>query len=170
MPKCAADYSRTAIYKLCCLNLDIKDIYIGHTTNFVKRKNHHKFSCNTTTHNKSDQFVYRFIRDNGGWSNWKMVQIEEINCSNKREAEAREHYWIVVLGATLNCILPYAMCKENPVEYKKEWYQLNKEEVLEKAGQNYDINKEYKLLYQKEYAEKNKDKLKVYNDQYREEK
>jgi len=45
MPKNPADYSETIIYKLVCKDSSIKDTYIGHTTNFVQRKNSHKISC-----------------------------------------------------------------------------------------------------------------------------
>ena len=42
MPKVKADYSNTIIYKLCCNDPSITEIYIGHTTNFTQRKNRHK--------------------------------------------------------------------------------------------------------------------------------
>ena len=46
MPKKEIDYSNTIIYKLCCKNPEIKDIYVGHTTDFRRRKCQHKTSCN----------------------------------------------------------------------------------------------------------------------------
>ena len=46
MPKVEIDYSKTIIYKLCCKDINITDIYVGHTTNFIKRKNEHKSDCN----------------------------------------------------------------------------------------------------------------------------
>ena len=88
-----------------------------------------------------------------------MIQIEEHNCNNKREAEAIEHYWIETLGAKLNSNKPYAMCKEEPQLYKKCWYEENKQEILEKAKENYEENKEQKLEYQKQYVEENKEKI-----------
>ena len=42
MPKENIDYSNTIIYKIRCKDINVSDIYIGHTTNFVKRKNQHK--------------------------------------------------------------------------------------------------------------------------------
>jgi len=168
MPKVEADYSNLVIYKICCKDPTVNDIYIGHTTNFVKRKYQHSRSylnCNSHEHYKK---LYVFMRDNGGWENWSMLQVEEFKCNTKREAEAREHFWIERLGATLNCIMPYAMCKEHPVEYKKEWYIENKEHVLYKHKQRYEEKKDIISVYQKEYAEKNKDKLNAYNEEYRE--
>lgn len=165
MPKIPADYSKTVIYKLCCLDPSINEIYIGHTTNFTKRKNQHKISIN----NEKNNFrVYTFIREHGGWENWKMIQIEEINCNNKREAEAVEHEWIEQLGATLNSVMPHAMCKEQPEIYKHNWYEEKKDYILEKAKDYYEENKEKKLEYQKEYAENNQEKIKEYLKDYQE--
>ena len=45
MPKIDIDYSNTIIYKIFCKDPEIKDIYIGHTTNFVQRKYAHKNNC-----------------------------------------------------------------------------------------------------------------------------
>ena len=47
MPRLPIDYSRTIIYKLVHKDdLDDVNIYVGHTTDFTKRKNRHKVSCN----------------------------------------------------------------------------------------------------------------------------
>ena len=168
MPKTQTDYSNTIIYKLCCKDTSILDIYVGHTTNFTKRKNQHKTSCCNDNDKKYNQYVYQFIRNNGGWENWSMIQIQEHNLKNKREAESTEHFWIEQLGAKLNTNNPYAKCKEEPQIYKENWYEEKKDYILEKAKQNYEENKEQKIEYQKQYAEENKDKIKSYQDEYRE--
>jgi len=36
MPKVEIDYSQTIIYKICCKDPNITDIYIGHTSNLYK--------------------------------------------------------------------------------------------------------------------------------------
>ena len=115
MPKVQTDYSNTIIYKLCCKNPEITDIYVGHTTNFTQRKNHHRIACDSLL----DRYVYQYINDNGGWNNWTMIQLETYNCIDKRKAEAIEHSYIVQLGAKLNSNKPYAMYKENPKEYQQ---------------------------------------------------
>ena len=82
MPKNQMDYSQTVIYKICCKDVSVTDIYIGHTTNFIQRKHNHKTCCcneNSKNHNMN---VYKFIRKNGGWNNWDIIQIEQINCNN----------------------------------------------------------------------------------------
>jgi hypothetical protein len=34
MPKQPMDYSKTIVYKICCKDVDVKDVYVGHTTDF----------------------------------------------------------------------------------------------------------------------------------------
>jgi tRNA G10 N-methylase Trm11 len=161
------DYSQTIIYKLCCKDPLITDIYIGHTKNFKQRRNTHKTSCCNENDKKYNQYVYKFIRETGGWENWRMLQIEERNCKDKREAESVEQYWIEKLGASLNTNKPYAMCKEDEKTYKKIWYEEKKDYILEKAKQNYKENKDKKLEYQKQYAEENKDHIAEKQKEYR---
>lgn len=168
MPKIKSDYSQTIIYKLCCKDPSIKDIYVGHTTDFTQRKNSHKTCCNNINNKNYERYVYKFIRDNGGWENWTMLQIEIKNCKDKREAESTEHYWIEKLAATLNSNKPYAMCKEETQLYKKCWYEEKKDYILEKAKQHYEENKEQKLEYQKQYAEEHKEEIAEKQKEYRE--
>lgn len=105
MPKKEVDYSKTVIYKIVCNDLTITELYIGSTTNFIKRKTQHKTVCNGK-YKQSEFKVYKTIRDNGGWINWSMIQIEEFPCANGNEARARERYWYEQLQATLNMQKP----------------------------------------------------------------
>jgi hypothetical protein len=168
MPKTQTDYSNTIIYKLCCKDPTITEIYIGHTTNFTQRKNSHKTLCCNENNKNHSRYVYQFIRQNGGWNNWNMIQIEKQPFKNKREAEAHEHCWIEKLNALLNSNKPHAMCKEEPKKYKQDWYENNKDTILQKAKEQYEENKEEKIKYQKQYAEENKENVKSYQDEYRE--
>jgi hypothetical protein len=49
--------------------------YVGHTTDFTKRKNNHKKSCNNSKSKDYNLKVYDFIRKNGGWDNWSIVLV-----------------------------------------------------------------------------------------------
>ena len=80
MPKKPIDYSNTIIYKICCNDITITDCYVGHTTNFSQRKSQHKSSCNNENSEQYNSFVYKFIRENGGWDNWNMIEIERLSC------------------------------------------------------------------------------------------
>ena len=35
MPKSQIEFSHTIIYKICCKDTNVNDIYVGNTTNFV---------------------------------------------------------------------------------------------------------------------------------------
>jgi hypothetical protein len=168
MPKTQTDYSNTIIYKICCKDPKISDIYIGHTTNFTQRKNQHKTSCCNENDKRYNQYVYNFIRQNGGWDNWTMIQIQQHKLQNKREAESTEHFWIEKLSANLNTNNPHAMCKEQPQIYKKNWYEEKKDYILQKAKKHYQENKEQKIECQKQYAEENKEKIAEKQKEYRE--
>jgi hypothetical protein len=102
MPKSIIDYSHTIIYKIYCKDEKIIDIYIGHTTNFVKRKYQHKILSNSGNQLK----IYETIRKNGGWDNWDMVEIACYNCKNSIEARIREQEHYDLLKPTLNKINP----------------------------------------------------------------
>ena len=104
MPKELIDYSNTIIYKIYCKDSSIKDMYVGHTTNFTKRKYHHKVSSNIIT-NKSK--IYKTIRDNGGWDNWDMIEIAKYDCKDATEARIKEHEHYKLLNSSLNTASPY---------------------------------------------------------------
>jgi hypothetical protein len=104
MVKRNIDYSKTIIYKLCCKDTTITDLYVGHTTNFELRQKSHKDACNNL---KNTLKIYTTIRENGGWNNWDMIQIEKYNCNNLIEAKIKEQYYYEELKATLNSIPPH---------------------------------------------------------------
>jgi hypothetical protein len=99
MPKNEIDYSNTIIYKICCKNLNISDMYVGHTTNFIKRKYHHK-SCCIKLNTKLN--IYTTIRETGGWDNWDMIEVAKYNCKNKNEAHKKEQHHYEDLKSTLS--------------------------------------------------------------------
>jgi len=106
MPKTNIDYSNTIIYKITCNDKNIKEVYVGHTTNFVQRKHAHKQSCNSNKSINHSCKVYQVIRDNGGWDNWKMEIINFFNCKDHYEARKKEQEYFISLNATLNSIEP----------------------------------------------------------------
>ena len=103
MPRHGIDYSKCLMYKIVCKDLSVKDLYVGHTTNWIQRKQKHKTSCNN---NKIDVKIYICMRQNGGWDNWEMILIEEFSCHNDLEASARERYLMESLNGNLNTNRP----------------------------------------------------------------
>jgi hypothetical protein len=153
------EYSKCVIYKLCCKDLNIKEIYVGSTCNFTRRKSQHKHICcneNAIQHNFK---VYKFIRDNGGWDNWDMILIEEFACENKLQKLQRERHWYEELKSTLNGDVPGRSDKEYRDTHKqqmKEYREENKQKIIEQMKEYYEENRE-KILEQKK--EKSKEKI-----------
>jgi hypothetical protein len=149
------DYSNSVIYEIKCKNSDVKECYIGSTTNYKQRILNHKSSCNNKNSEKYNYFVYQFIRYNGGWENFEHNILETLCCDNKLELLKKERYYIDLNEDNLN--------KQIPCKTKKEKYEDNKDKILEKNKKWYENNKNKILEKQKEYKLKNKDKIKEYN-------
>jgi hypothetical protein len=136
MPKKPKDFSKTLLYKLVCNDLNITECYVGHTTHFVKRRAEHKSNCNNQNRRHYNYKVYKLIRENGGFDNWTMVQIEEYPCNNGNEAGARERYWYEKLNSTMNTHVP----NRSQAEYRTQYYQDNREDRLLKRHEYYKEN------------------------------
>lgn len=151
MPKIPIDYNNTIVYKLVCKDITITEIYVGHTTNFTKRKSSHKCRCNNLDNPKSHYYVYRYIRDHDGFENWDMVVIKKYKCEDKLEALKHERYHIDKLKATLNKVLP--------LRTKKEYLEDTKEAKKQYDKEYRKINQVSRSLQKKEYYEKNKERI-----------
>jgi hypothetical protein len=117
MPKTKMDYSNTIIYKIFCKDPSIKEIYIGHTTNFVTRKSAHKSSCKN-----SNSYIYSYIRAHGGWDNWKILILDDINCKNYEEARKAEQSYIDEYNSELNSTNAYSVKEKTEKEYNEKEY------------------------------------------------
>ena len=106
MPKTEIDYSNTIIYMITCKDPIIKEVYVGHTTNFVQRKHAHKQSCINPKSPNHTCKLYTIMREHGGWTNWVMEIIHFFKCNNHYEARMKEHEYFMLLKATLNSVEP----------------------------------------------------------------
>jgi len=149
MPKTEINYQKTIIYKIVCNDLTIKDVYVGHTTEFTKRKNSHKNRCYNANDKKYNLKIYKIIRENEGWDSWSMIEIEKYPCNDKNEACSRERYWYEQLNSNMNTLKPMITKQELKI-LNKQYKQTDKYKAVAKiSGKKYrEENKEY-------YQEKN---------------
>ena len=124
------DYSKCVIYKITCNDTSINDTYVGSTCNFTRRKSQHKTSCNNVKTNGYNIPLYKFIRDNGGWSNWIMSPIKKYPCDDITDKLIEERRIMELLGATLNGYVPGRT--------RKEWYNVNKESINIKKKEKFN--------------------------------
>jgi hypothetical protein len=156
MPRLPIDYAKTIIYKIVCNDLNITECYVGHTTDFVCRKQGHKNRCINENGKKYNLKLYRIIRDNGGWVNYSMIEIEKYPCNDVNEAKKKEREWFEIINSKLNTYSPQR--RQNTLEeYKKQWAEDNRDRIIEHKKQNYESNKEELLLKQKQYRESHKE-------------
>ena len=89
-------------YKFVCNDLNVTSCYVGHTTNFKQRKSKHQSCCNNSTSNDHNLKIYKIIRENGGWSNWDIVEIDKQICKHHAHAKIIEQEWIEKLKPGMN--------------------------------------------------------------------
>jgi len=172
-------YLNTIIYKIVHKeDYDNVNIYVGSTTNFKTRKNSHKSRTNKIGNAQYNFKKYQYIRDNGGWDMFDMIEIEKYPCNDKNEAESRERYWIEFYKSTLNCNIPTRsqkeyinINKEKIAEKAKIYCEKNKEKINEKSKIHYEKNKVKISERMKEYNKKNKKEIsenkKIYNNNHK---
>ena len=151
------------IYQISCIDSNIDEIYIGSTENFKVRSGVHKNDYNTGSKIK----LYEFIRANGGLSNWDITPIEEIDFPiSTEELRQYEQGYLDKYKPQLNSQRAFSS-EEQHKEYKKEWYETNKESTIQKSKEYYEKNKEHVLEYHKEYYDNNKEHYKEYKKEWR---
>ena len=145
-------------YKIVCLDNAVDLRYVGSTADFNKRKSTHKQNCNNENGEKYNYKVYRTIRDNGGWSNFKIIEIAKQDQLTLREAEQIEERYRLELNADMNGRSCFRT-EEERKEQCKEWRENNPEYNKEKSKEWRENNPEY----MKDWRKNNKEHLKKYN-------
>jgi hypothetical protein len=174
MPKKEMDYSKCVIYKITCNDESVLECYVGHTTNFVKRKYTHKNTCNNLNANRYNVKLYQMIREHGGWDNWAMIPICEYPCENHIQACIKEEEYRVELQAKLNSQRAFLSKEEKQKRdkmYNDNVYQdeekgkIKKETSLNWKNNNKEKCKEYWKIYYEKNKERLKDKSKLQTQQ-----
>jgi hypothetical protein len=117
-------------------------MYVGSTTNMVKRKNAHKTNCNNENNREYTYNIYKYMRDHewtgkfekGGWD---MILIEKFPCKDELEKSAREFHHYTELKPPLNTNVPGRT--------HKEYYEQNEEYYKQKNAQSNLINNAIKI-------------------------
>ena len=151
------NYSKSIIYKLECKDPKITEIYVGATTNFNRRRAEHKQCCiNKDDNDKGNTQKYQIMRKHGGWNNWQMIMIDEVNARNKRHLNQIEAKYIKDLAPALNREIPQDI--DGGLE-REEWLKQYRTINKEKFGTYFANNKEKLKSQMKDYRIKNKEKL-----------
>jgi len=146
----------SGIYAIVCKDTTIPEVYVGSTCNLENRIRQHKSDCcNNKKRSHYNLKVYQFIRDNGGFHNFKFIVLEHYK-GEEEDLRQLERVWYETFPKELLLNSQYPFRSHG--EYDKERYEKNKEVI-----------KEQKKEYSKKYREKNKDYVKDYYNKNKEE-
>jgi hypothetical protein len=126
------------IYEIRPINKNLIYSYIGSTISIRNRKSQHKRDSKTST---STSKLYIFIRENGGWDEFEMVELEIYKCKTKTEARIREQHFIEINeNKRLNSYRAYSSIENKKID-KKNNYQNNRCVIIERSKNYYKKNK-----------------------------
>ena len=168
------EYSLTdyIMYKICPKNKDLNYCYIGQTTNFTNRKRQH--IKNTVTESDKKHYHlkhYVAIRQNGGWNEWEMIEIEKFNGKTNLETRMREQELIKEHNANLNSVSAFVTEEERASTKKaitEKYREENKELLKEQTKKYKEDHKEIISEQMKKYRQENKEKIYEKTKEYKE--
>ena len=149
----------------------------------MQRRSEHKNKSKNPNSKQYNHYIYSYIRENGGWENWKVIFIETKSCKDAEEARMKEREFIEKLNATFAQVKrPFrsqdekAECskryyKSNKLllnENHKEYYEKNRGEIGEYARQYYQHSKQYLMNMKKDRYEDDVSRYKQEMKFYRE--
>ena len=142
-PNSIKDY---IFYKIFCVDKSVDLSYIGSTADWKTRKSAHKSDCNNEKRPAYNYKVYKTIRENGGWGNFKMVEIGKQEQLTPQQATQIEERYRINLNANMNgrsCFRTEEEKIQIKKEYDKEYRENNKECIKEWRENNPDYHKKY---------------------------
>jgi len=148
-------------YKIVCLDNSVELCYVGSTANWKERQREHKSKCNNENSKEYNNKKYQIIRANGGWENFKMVQVGTRQQLTKREAEQIEEQYRQELKANMNMRKSYIT--EQELKEQQKLY-MEREDVKQKQ-KDYE-KKETTILMRKDYRNKNIETIRQQQKQY----
>ena len=157
----------SGVYCIFCKDTDVQEVYVGSTDDLNIRIERHKHRCNNKNDKEYNKRLYQFIRENGGFDNWKFIWLEMFKTDDTIFLKQLEQIWIDSFPKELllNCRRAY-ITEEEKKEYNQEnskkYYKENKDIINEKANQkvpcpkcNKIMNKSSITPHLKKYCKKN---------------
>lgn len=158
-----------SFYMFKCNNSDIINTYVGSTQNFRIRKSAHKSVCNNKNNKGYELQIYQIIRQNGGWSNWNMVQIHEQMCKSRTHSKQIEQEFMDKYKSEMN-IIRAIVTKEQKLEEAHNYYIENIDRIHERdqkyRAENIDKGREQNRNYRAEHSEEERERHRKYRAEH----
>ena len=145
-----------------------EECYIGSTFDFNRRMNDHKNSCYNENGEKNNFKIYKYIRENGGWSSVNIRIIDVYYLVTKKFKIETEQYYMEYFRSSLNSQRAYTGLdrKEYKKQYQKKYYENNTEKIKQQQKEYSENNKEKIKQRQKQWNENNIERIKEYQKQW----
>jgi hypothetical protein len=137
--------------------------YIGSCEYMRLRINRHKETCSNENSMGYNYKVYQFVRENGGWDYFDIVEICKCDIDKLRETEQYHMDFVKPSLNTINAYVSEEDRRQQMRDCKKLYHKKNQDKNNEKSREYYHKNNEKLKENAKKYREKNKDKLKEWN-------
>ncbi len=154
-------YNNAKIYRLVC-NITGLNYYGSTVQPLHKRKMDHKYAYDDYLKTGKIKYTSKKIIEG---CNYDIILVEEFNCDNKNQLEARERHYIDN-NECVNKVIPTRTIKEyreankeKKKETDKQYREANKEIIFEKKKQYREANKEAIVKHKKETYEANKEAI-----------
>ena len=92
------------IYELKSKDKSVTGTYIGSTWDMKDRLKKHKDKFNNKTYRGYNYPLYRYIRENGGFDNFEMIEIDSGECEDDLELHCAEQFYIDMSGGIENLL------------------------------------------------------------------
>ena len=154
-------------YKLVC-KTDETIYYIGSTSNIKERSKTHRDIYNNPNNRSYNAKPYKIIRANGGFDNFKFINLGNIKNVTKNEAHHTEQAFINLFKPNMNTRNSYLTDKEKKEQQKEQgtnYRENNREHYTQYQKEWCEKNYKHKKEQQKEYYNKNKDEMNLKKNQ-----
>jgi len=143
------------IYKIESINHELTKCYIGISRDMKNRIAHHK-SCSSNINSKIYNYeIYKYIRANGGWDNFKFTILRDVDIDGNETKGHFERMYFEIYGGFTNC-LNNRYPNRTPKETSLIYYYNHYNECKEKIKQYNNLHKEQIKAYRMERYQKTK--------------
>tara|TARA_R110000744_G_scaffold37086_8_gene85291 strand:+ start:1539 stop:2084 length:546 start_codon:yes stop_codon:yes gene_type:complete len=143
-----------------CKDPNKEEIYVGSTKNIYRRAYNHYTSSSIPNNKEYNYKKNVYIRENGGWDNFQLIKLCDVNYSNPLELRMKEQEFIDILKPTLNDKRAYNSREYMKIyrdsrkhikkEHNKKYYLKNREQLLKKKNEQNKGKRELRAIQKKE--------------------
>ena len=130
------------IYIIKCKDPDIDRCYVGQTGNYPNRCKQHKYHSSFNGSAAYHRPIYQYIRDNGGFSNFKIDILQTVEAEQKTIDKVEAFY--IRKFKSLNYQIPARTRKQYHIDNRQklnsasnQYYYANREILTEKKKESF---------------------------------